>query len=177
MEFLQNLRLVSAVAKTLPGDLPSPSGELRVLFEGEIGLGSCLISVSAKPYLKFLDIYGTEMSIRVNLNNNTLVKFRRDGIAKVSKALVNIDQSLQLMSRTITNTLGTLLGLRTLGHGALIKKFYESVRKGIDPPVTGEDGRAAVVVLDQVWAELGHDPRQGGLNNHPNPGIGLDVTE
>lgn len=160
-EFLRSLSLVSAVLKTFPGDLPSPSGELRVLFEGEVGLGSCLISVHAKPYLKFLDIYGTKMSVRVNLNNNTIVKFRRDGLTKVSKALVNIGQSLQLMSKTATNTLGTLLGLRTLGHGALIKAFYESIRKGVEPPVTGEDGREVVALLDQVWAKLEEAPPAG----------------
>ena len=76
----------------------------------------------------------------------------------VSKALVNIDHSLQLMSKTVINSILVLLGRLKLeggaGHGVLIEKFYESLRNGTDPPVTGEDGRAVVAVLDQIWAKL-----------------------
>ncbi len=163
MEFLKTLRVVSALSKKTGSDLPTPSDELRVLFDGESGQGSLSISLCANPYLVFLNIYGTDMSIRVDIINNTLVKFKRSGLGKISKALVNIDHSLQLLSKTITNTIGTLQGRRTLGHGILIEKFYESLRKGTDPPVTGEDGRAAVAVLDQIWAKLGltHARREG----------------
>ena len=163
MEFLKTLRVVSALSKKTGSDLPTPSDELRVLFDGESGQGSLSISVCANPYLVFLNIYGTDMSIHVDIINNTLVKFKRSGLGKISKALVNIDHSLQLLSKTITNTIGTLQGRRTLGHGILIEKFYESLRKGTDPPVTGEDGRAAVAVLDQIWAKLGltHARREG----------------
>ncbi|MDV2495080.1 MAG: Gfo/Idh/MocA family oxidoreductase [bacterium] len=163
MEFLKTSRVVSALSKKTGSDLPTTSDELRVLFDGESGQGSLSISLCANPYLVFLNIYGTDMSIRVDIINNTLVKFKRSGLGKISKALVNIDHSLQLLSKTITNTIGTLQGRRTLGHGILIEKFYESLRKGTDPPVTGEDGRAAVAVLDQIWAKLGltHARREG----------------
>jgi len=163
MEFLKTSRVVSALSKKTGSDLPTPSDELRVLLDGESGQGSLSISLCANPYLLFLNIYGTDMSIRVDITNNTLVKFKRSGLGKISKALVNIDHSLQLLSKTITNTIGTLQGRRILGHGILIEKFYESLRKGTDPPVTGEDGRAAVAVLDQIWAKLGltHARREG----------------
>lgn len=155
MEFLQTLRVVSAFSSKTGSDLPTPSDELRVLFDGGSAQGSLTISVCANPYRIFMIIYGTEMTIHVNLINNTLVKFIRAGLGRVSKALVNIDHSLQLLSKTITNTIGTLQGRRTLGHDILIERFYESLRKGTEPPVTGEDGRAVVAVLDQIWAELG----------------------
>ena len=163
MEFLKTSRVVSALSKKTGSDLPTPSDELRVLLDGESGQGSLSISLCANPYLVFLDIYGTDMSIRVDITNNTLVKFKRSGLGKISKALVNIDHSLQLLSKTITNTIGNLQGRRPLGHATLIEKFYESLRKGTDPPVTGEDGRAAVAVLDQIWAKLGltHARREG----------------
>jgi predicted dehydrogenase len=157
MEFLKTLQVVSVLSKKTGGDLPTPSDELRVLFNGESGLGSLSISSSAEPYLVYLNIFGSVMSLQVNLVNNTLIKFRRDGLGRVSKALVNIDHSLQLLSKTVIKTVQTLLGrlkLGGVGHGVLIEKFYESIRRGTDPPVTGEDGRAVVAVLDQIWAKL-----------------------
>jgi predicted dehydrogenase len=153
-EFLKTLRVVSAIAKKTESNLPTPFDELHVLFEGESGLGSLIISVSVNPYLYFLNIYGTEMTIHVDLTSNTLVKFRRSGVGKISKVLVNIDHSLQLLSKTVGNTVQILSGRRKLGHGQLIEKFYESLRKRTEPPVTGKDGQAVVGVLDQIWAEL-----------------------
>jgi hypothetical protein len=34
----------------------------------------------------------------------------------------------------------------------LIKRFYEALSEGGTPPVTGEDGRAIVAVLDDLWS-------------------------
>jgi len=157
MEFLKTLQVVSVLSKKTGGDLPTPSDELRVLFNGESGLGSLSISSSAEPYLVYLNIFGSVMSLQVNLVNNTLIKFRRNGLGRVSKALVNIDHSLQMLSQTVINTVKSLLGRQKpvgVGHGVLIEKFYESIRRGTDPPVTGEDGGAVVAVLDQIWAKL-----------------------
>lgn len=153
-EFLKTLKVVSAFCKKTGSDLPTPSDELRVLLEGDSGLGSLSISTSANPYLRFLNIYGTEMTIHVDLNNNTPVILRRSGIERFSKALVNIDHMFQLLSKTVTNTVQTLRGRRTVGHGVLIEKFYKSLDNGTKPPVTGEDGRAVVGVLEEIWAEL-----------------------
>ncbi|MBI4526605.1 MAG: Gfo/Idh/MocA family oxidoreductase [Deltaproteobacteria bacterium] len=153
-QFLNTLQVVSAFSKKTGSDLPSPSDELRVLFEGESGLGSLSVSISAKPYLRFLKIYGTEMTIHVDLNNNTSVNLRRDGIEKFSKALVNVDQIVQLFSKTIGNTVKTLLGRRRVGHEVLIGKFYKSLFEGTKPPVTGEDGREVVGLLERIWSEL-----------------------
>ena len=154
MEFLKTLQVVSVLSKKTGSDLPTPSDELRVLFNGESGLGSLSISSSAEPYLVCLNIFGSAMSLQINLVTNTLIKHRIDGLGLISKALVNIDHSLQLMSKTVINSILVLLGRMTLGHGVLIEKFYESLRNGTDPPVTGEDGRAVVAVLDQIWAKL-----------------------
>ena len=154
-EFLKSLRVVSALSKNTGSDLPIPSDELRVLFDGESGLGYLSISIGSNPYLVFLNIYGSDMMLHVDLTNNTLVRFRTSGLEKVSKALVNLDHSLQLLSRTAANSMQTLLGRRTHGHETLITQFYESLRTATEPPVTGEDGRAVVAVLDHIWAVLG----------------------
>ena len=154
LEFLPTLRVVSAITSKTLDDLPTPADELRILFEGVSGLGAATITISASPYIQFTNLYGTRMTLQVNQTNNTLVKLRRDGVGKISKALMNLDQSLQLMCRTVTNTLGALMGRRMLGHGVLFRRFYKSIRQRTDPPVTGEDGKAVVAVLDQVWSAL-----------------------
>jgi len=162
MEFLKTLQVNSAMSKQIGSHLPVYPDDLCVLFDGESGFGCMSLSTATSPKIRILTVRGTDMTIHVNMANNTLVKFRRDGFeGKIPKALENLDHILQLLSKTITNTLGTLRGRRTTGHGVLIEKFYESLRNGTDPPVTGEDGRAVVAVLDQIWAKLDKTHAQG----------------
>jgi len=155
MEFLKTLKVVSAISKKTGSDLPIPSDDLHVLFDGQLGVGSFSSSIYVNPHLVFLNIFGTEMTIHVDLTTNTLVKFRRSGGGSVLRAMVNIDHGLQLLSKTVGSKVQALLGQRKPGHRILIEKFYESLREGTKPPVTGEDGRAVVDVLDQIWVKLG----------------------
>ncbi len=63
MEFLKTLTAASVISKKAGSDLPAPSDELRVLLNGELGLGYVSISISVNPYIRFLNIYGTDMTI------------------------------------------------------------------------------------------------------------------
>ena len=152
--FVDPLRIIAVLSKPTGSDPLTPSEDLHVLVEGETGVGSMTISTSTGPKQRFLRVHGTVMSIHIDLATNTLVKFRTSGTAKLSKALANLDHGLQLLSKTIAKTLRTLLGRGKHGHEILIERFYESLRQGTDPPVTGEDGRAVVAVLDHIWSEL-----------------------
>ncbi|MGE5446164.1 MAG: Gfo/Idh/MocA family protein [Ignavibacteriales bacterium] len=148
-EFLKNVKVVSAVSKKVGNVLPSaPSDELRILLEGDSGLGSFAISWNSQPYIRYLNIYGADKSIQVDF---TLVKFEGSIPGNGSK---NIYHSLQLLSRTAGNAIQTLRDRRPDGHRVLIEKFYQSLFNGTEPPVTGEDGRANVAILDQIWAAL-----------------------
>lgn len=167
MEFLKNLKVVSAVSKRVGNILPAaPSDELRVLLEGYSGLGSLAISWNSQPYIRYLNIYGTDKSIQVDLVNQTLVKFEGSTPGKSSK---NIHHGLQLLSRTASNAIQTLRDRRPNGHRVLIEKFYQSLFNETEPPVTGEDGRANVAVLDQIWSALDcnlRDDRNLGQSRH-----------
>ena len=154
LAFLKTCRVISAVSKKTTESCPLPLSDLRVLMEGESGVGSLHLSLGANPHLRFLRIYGTAMTIHVDVTNNTVVRLRTSGLGKLSKALVNLDQSLQLLATTLSNAVQVLSGGRNLGHAVLIKRYYDSIRNGTEPPVTGEEGRAVVAILDQVWAEL-----------------------
>lgn len=161
MEFLKNLRVVSAIARSVGNVLPLPmDDELRVLFDGESGLGSLSLSVSTQPYLKYLSIYGTDATIRVDLPTSTLVTFSgsRPGSKRTEHGLRLLSTAARNGIRNLRHRLipGHRAPVKRLRHRILIERFYESLSKGAAPPVTAEDGRAVVAVLDQIWAELDH---------------------
>jgi hypothetical protein len=39
--------------------------------------------------------------------------------------------------------------------GELISRFYTNVETGSDPPVSGQEGRQVVWLMNEVWKELG----------------------
>ncbi len=68
--------------------------------------------------------------------------------------LINLDQSLQLFSKSSGSAILTFFGRQSDGHETLIKRFYESIRQGKGPPVTSEKGEAVMAILDRIWTEL-----------------------
>ena len=158
LEFLRTVRVVSAISKRIGSDLPAPTDELRVLFDGEPGLGAMAVSVTTNPYQVFLNIFGTKMTLHVDLLTNTVLKLKSSGTGGLLQAvLLDPDQGLRLLAESVTISVQAPGHQRILGHGVLIRKFYESIREGTDPPVTAEAGRAVVEVLSQIWAMLGKE--------------------
>jgi predicted dehydrogenase len=129
--------------------------ELRVLMRGEHGASGVLtISTRAVPHLNTLKLYGTRMTIEVNLNNMTLVK-RRDYAAPkvIAKSLPNLDEALMLTRQTIVNAVQFLRGKVRYypGMGVLIERFYAAIRSGGQAPVSTAEGAEVVRVTEGIW--------------------------
>jgi predicted dehydrogenase len=153
-EFLGDLEVFSALSKPA-SDTTSPAGEFRALLEGESGLGTMALSFAARPRQTVMRVYGTEMGLHIDIRNHLVVRMDRDSSGgNVSKTLVNIDLGARLAARAVTATAAGLRRPWHRGHANLIRSFYEALADGGDPPVTGEDGRAVVAVLDQLWERM-----------------------
>jgi 2-alkyl-3-oxoalkanoate reductase len=153
-EFLGTLTVVSSVIKAVDG-VPPPSTELRALFDGERGLGSAAVSFCSSPWQRAVRVYGTEMTVHADLAGHVLVREHKDprgGHAR--QALANLDLGAQLATRTAAAAVAGLRKPEHRGHATVIERFYEALRDGRPPPVSGEDGRAVLSLLDRLWAAL-----------------------
>jgi predicted dehydrogenase len=72
----------------------------------------------------------------------------------MAKFLTNLDQSGQLLVGTVANAARVAAGRMTFGHENLIRRFYDSLERGDEPPVTAEQGRAIVALLDEIRPTL-----------------------
>ena len=134
---------------SVPGVTISPVGagekatEMNALFQGSKASGSMSVSMMAQPYAKFVEIYGTKGIIHADLVREVCSVHRKRRLpGMLSKALYNLEDSVQLASGTVASTAKVALrkmksmpGLRVLTQG-----FYDSIRNNSQPPVTGEDG-------------------------------------
>ncbi len=132
--------------------------ELRVMMRGEHCTGSLTISMNASPPLNTLKLYGTKMTVEVNLNNMTIVKRREFNLPKVvAKPMPNLDESRQLISQTVTSTLNFLTGKVRYypGMGELIRRFYAAIRGEGEAPVSVVDAAEVVRVTTAIWERIG----------------------
>jgi predicted dehydrogenase len=152
--FLGDLTVFSALSKPT-AYTATPVAEFLAMVEGEAGMGSIALSYAARPRLNVMRVYGTKMGVYVDILNHIVVRMGRDTVGgNFSRTLVNLDLGARLATRAVTATASGLRRPWMRGHDKLIQGHYAALRDGADPPVTGEDGRAVVAVLDQLWDRL-----------------------
>jgi predicted dehydrogenase len=166
LAFLGPVRSLQARSFRLEG---GPGGEeLRVLMDGDGRTGMLTISTNASPALNTLKLYGTRMTVEVNLNNMTIVKRRDYDVPKIiAKPLPNLDEAWQLVRQTARNTIDFIRGKTRYypGMGNLIARFYDAVRNGGAAPVDPVHGAEVVRVTEDIWAALGN----GDAQHHARP--------
>ena len=156
----RNLKVLVKSSEFLP---VSPVDEVRLIMEGERILGTYTISLCTQPFMNHVTLYGSKMTVRVNLDNFTTV-VRRDRVANplLRRCIGGIDEGTQLAVNTLRNTLKFATGKlpRCPDIAELIRRFYRSLREKVPPPVTMEQGREVVRLMGEIIGAIELQPRQ-----------------
>ena len=158
LAFLDPPKTLHAVAQKTGRVPTSFADELRVLVSSDNGLGCFMVSLSIQPFMKYVNLFGTEGSIRVNLSTNSLtVAKNRELPRALARGMLGVDEATQLVQSTMANAYQVARGrLRPYpGMGVLINEFYRCIEENRPSPVDGEAGREVVRILDQVWEQIG----------------------
>jgi predicted dehydrogenase len=138
--------------------------ELRAAADGAHATGSLTISLATRPPMNLITLYGSAMTAQVNLNNMTLIVRRTRRVPKlIGKVLPNLDEAAQLLRATVVNGIEFVRGRQRFypGMGLHFRALYQALTAGQPPPVSAEDGRAAVSLLQRLW-------EQAGVSMEPN---------
>ena len=157
LEFLPEEASVAGVTMTQGARFGEPPTELAVLLRGGTSAsGAMTISMRARPYAKFLNLYGTQGIIHADLATDVCTLHRAQRLpGMITKVLFNLEESAQLATGTIVNTARVAMGILTRDpglHGHL-REFYARLREDKELPVSGEDGKRMVAIMEQVWAK------------------------
>ncbi len=158
MSFLGKLEPVAVYGTKLSSYEWIVADELRVILEGEKGTGMITASCNWPKGGATLDVFGTRRNLHVDLHSGVLTKFGVGGESRPWRALDNLSQGYQLFACTTYAGLNTLLGRQHSGHHTLIEKFIESIRNDTEPPVTGEEGKEVVRVLERIAGQMTFGP-------------------
>jgi len=125
--------------------------ELYATLENEKGRGSLYVSLNAPRGVYVCDVYGTKEILRIDLIRQTVLRLGPRGISKFSVAKDSLSEAYRLLLLTIENALK--FSLLEQGEYAISKvytMFMESIRNGIEPPVTPEMAYNTVRIVEEM---------------------------
>jgi len=128
--------------------------ELRVILDSAGGICTVTISCSWAKNKVLIDIYGTKKSVRVDVINSVLTEYGYGEETYRSHVVENLRQGWQQFSGTASAIFSVMTGRYTTGHEALIRQFIQSMRDGTEPPVTAEEGREVVRVVEKIAKQV-----------------------
>jgi len=136
--------------------------EIRVLIRSDRVTGYINVSVSEKPDIELFTIKGTKGLIHADSYNDIVTVRRLNKLPrKFSRGLSGFQLSLQYLKGSFENVFKVATGRMDKSNGIerVISKFYESIRKGSEPPVTAEKGLRVVEVISRIWPDSKEDTK------------------
>ncbi len=160
--FLGGLELVAVHSRKLGKYEWVKADELRVILEGKNGLAMITESVNWPKDYMVLDVFGTKASIHVDIWGAVITSY---GVGnrgfnqwyiseKGDRGWQNVEMAFQRLVETTAATLGVVAGRYRSGHYTLIQRFIESIQNGTEMPVTAEEGREVVRLLQAITSQI-----------------------
>jgi predicted dehydrogenase len=153
--FLSGIHTVSVDAVKLMPEFPwSRFEDYRINFIGNEGMSSAMLTYATMQWMARVELLGDEGFLFLDLENMTLEHYSRRELKAVPIGLSLLRESRQRAGAAVTNAMRYLTrGVRST-HEIIISSFVDSIRNGTQPPVTGEEGREAVRLLDLIATQL-----------------------
>ena len=135
-----------------PETVPRESFAVQMRFEGSLG---SIFLIDCLPYGHFsIDLHGTLAAAHINMMDLTFsIERIRSGLPLPAAQMAStVEQSFQKLCRTFSNTVNIMTGRlrRRPGHKHIIQSFYQSIRDGGAPPISGEEGLETVRTIHQL---------------------------
>jgi len=117
-------------------------------------LGRAYASFNAPREAIFINLYGKEAIIKLDIINATVNFLPRRKTSRFNKASDSLRQATQLMKSTAKNAAKIASGRWLSGHEMCIKLFAQSLISDNEPPVTVEDGCVVVKTLEEICERI-----------------------
>jgi predicted dehydrogenase len=150
MAFLKNIQTADIYAKNNLKKPWAPYDEFAIELEGDNGICSTKLSYTTNYWAAEIDILGTEAFLRVDLEHMSLIKHQLKQQRYNQLGRSAIKEISQKTGSIASNTVKAISGNYKLGTDYVIEKVVDSILNDTQPPVTGEDGRESVRIMEMV---------------------------
>ncbi len=155
--FLGSVESVLVLRKSLNDSFSDTINGIGVEVNAESGMGHILM-LENMNYGRFtVHVYGTKLALHINMMDLTMTVEKERNLPKTAARMFStVEQGLQGIVGNLANCARIITGRlrRRPGHRTLIKRFYESIQNNTEPPVTGEEGKEVVRVIELIREQL-----------------------
>lgn len=128
----------------------APYDEFRIELVGDSAISSVALSYTRNSWSALVDLFGTESTLHIDLNKMTVTEHRLSELKCGPIARLSVKNIGQLSCDFTRNGAMAALGKLKLGTDYVIERYVDGLLKGIEPPVTGEEGRRSVQLMERV---------------------------
>ncbi len=128
--------------------------EIRIILKGRKGMGTISYSCNSAKSKTIIDIHGTKKHLRIDLLNSVITEYGVGTESRPSRALENLGQSFSILAGTVSTSLSVISGKFRNGHYTLIQRFVESIQNNTEPPVTLQEARDVIEVVEKITTQI-----------------------
>lgn len=151
LAFIPRIRMVNVDALKIMNDYPWSSFEdYRINLIGDDAISSSTVVYTTGEWAAKVEILGDKGFLFLDLESMNLVRYRRTQLKPVVVGLSLLSESAQLAGAFISNSIRVATRRARSTHEIIISEFADSILEGSNPPVSAEEGREAVRVLNMV---------------------------
>ncbi len=155
LAFISPVRKVSVDAIKLL-DFPwSRYDDYRINLIGDEAISSVSLSYTTDQWAARLDILGEKGILTLDLEGMYLVNSRRPKLSPVPVALSILSESGQIVQNLLSKGIRFAAGKYENTHDIIVSRFVDSISNNTESPVSAEEGREAVRVLNMIVEKLG----------------------
>lgn len=155
LAFIPHIRNVSVDALKVMDDYPWSSFEdYRINLVGDEAISSATVAYTTGQWAAKVEVLGDKGFLTLDLESMSVLHYRRTELKPVPVGLSLLKESLQLAGAFVSNSIRVASRRVRSTHEMLISKFVDSILSGSEPPVSAEEGREAVRVLNMVVEKI-----------------------
>jgi len=132
----------------------SPYEDYRLELIGEKATSSIALTYATHCWAAQVDLWGSEGLLKVDLETQSVVLQRRPNLRRFTLGFSTASETAQMMRGTFGTAASYLSRRLENTHQRLVRGFVESITDGKPIPVTAEEGREAVRVMDLILQKL-----------------------
>ncbi len=151
LAFIPHIRNVSVDALKVMNNYPWSSFEdYRINLIGDDAISSATVVYTTDQWSAKVEVLGDKGFLMLDLESMNVLRYRRTELKPGPVGLSLLRESAQLAGALVSNSIRVATRRVRSTHEAIISQFADSILAGSEPPVSAEEGREAVRVLNMV---------------------------
>ena len=151
LAFIPRIHNVSVDALKVMNDYPWSSFEdYRINLIGEDAISSATVVYTTQEWAAKVEVLGDTGFLMLDLESMNVLHYRRTELRPAPVGLSLLWESAHLAGSFVSNSIRVATRRVRSTHEIIISQFADSILSGSEPPVSAEEGREAVRILNMV---------------------------